>query len=158
MLCEFYISVSLQCNSGSLLIKVFDLFHINTLLLISSISLMYEKIIIIKPCTSRPANSEKYILFQNFTKNENIINSLRNTIINNDINFLLFDEDNFIFFLNEICQYNIMYTTRQIVYINKTLLFMNKNYKENNSYEKILKKNKNKSKIWCEKYNLDTID
>ena len=158
MLCEFYISVCLQCTDGSLLIKVFDLFHINTLILINSVSLMYEKLIIIKPCTSRPANSEKYILFQKFTNNETIIESLRDAIIYNDFEYLLFNEDNFIHFLNDICEYNITYTSRQIIYINKTLSYMNQNNKDNSFYEKILKKNKKKSKIWCEKYNLDTID
>lgn len=77
LLCETYLILRLQKNKGSSVIKFFDLFSINTMKIIYILSLFYKSISFVKPLSSRPANSEKYLLCEDFVED--------NLISHNDI-------------------------------------------------------------------------
>ena len=46
--------------------KIFDIFHKETVLLLSILIRSYKNVYIHKPCISRESNSEKYIICKNF--------------------------------------------------------------------------------------------
>ena len=54
--------LSCQKYGGNLVIKIFDIYTDVTIKLISYLSKFYEDFYITKPYTSRPGNSEKYII------------------------------------------------------------------------------------------------
>jgi cap2 methyltransferase len=63
---QSYIAIKCQHIGGIFILKVFDVFNISTIQLIHMILKMYSSYNIVKPNTSRPANSEKYIIFYGF--------------------------------------------------------------------------------------------
>lgn len=72
---QFYLAVQTQAKGGIFLIKMFDIFETATIQLIEMMSSNYSNFKVVKPNTSRPANSEKYLLFSGFnglTREDNI--------------------------------------------------------------------------------------
>ena len=69
--CEMLYALIMQKEEGSFVLKVFDIFHRNTIEILSILSYFYEKVYIYKPLTSREANSEKYIICINFKLKKN---------------------------------------------------------------------------------------
>ena len=61
----------MQKKGGHFVLKIFDIFEDCTVDILYLLNTFYEKVIIMKPYTSRYANSEKYIICKNF-KYENI--------------------------------------------------------------------------------------
>ena len=82
---EIITTLLIQENGGSMVCKMFDLFTYFSIQLIYLISLLYENVYIIKPVTSRPANSEKYIVACGFKGvSTTFINSMLNELSNWD--------------------------------------------------------------------------
>ena len=68
-------AVCIQKIGGCFVLKCFDCFHKSTAELIFLLSTMYEKVHIVKPNTSRYANSERYLVCINFLcADPNIVN------------------------------------------------------------------------------------
>ena len=65
--CEIVSAFSVLKTGGSFVLKMFDIHTSNTLQLIFLLSNYFDEIILTKPYTSRPANSEKYIVCKGFT-------------------------------------------------------------------------------------------
>lgn len=63
---EIITTLLIQENGGSLICKMFDLFTKFSLQIIYLLNILYDQVNIIKPLTSRPANSEKYIVATGF--------------------------------------------------------------------------------------------
>ena len=61
----------MQKKGGHFVLKIFDIFEVCTIDILYLLNTFYEKVIIMKPYTSRYANSEKYIICKNF-KYDNI--------------------------------------------------------------------------------------
>ena len=59
-------AIIMQKRGGSFVLKIFDIFMQHSIDLIYILSTFYEKVYIIKPQTSRYANSEKYIVCKGF--------------------------------------------------------------------------------------------
>ena len=59
-------AVCMQTHGGSFVLKIFDLFTTPTLDLLALLSSLYDHVSIIKPVTSRYANSEKYVVCTGF--------------------------------------------------------------------------------------------
>jgi len=64
--CEILTALAIQKIGGNFVLKLYDMFTLPTLQLLYILSSFYEQIHITKPVTSRPANSEKYIICMNF--------------------------------------------------------------------------------------------
>jgi len=148
MLCEIYIGLNIQKEGGVFVIKVFDLFDINTINMIALLRLFYDKITIQKPKTSRPANSEKYLICSNYTlKNKALLNNLKSKITHG-----VFSIDEIIPLdlklntLIHIYEYNTQFVNSQIFHINKTLTLLHNNFVKNTNVEKCIE--------WCKKYDI----
>ena len=63
---EIAIALNILEKNGCFIVKIFDMFSLNTIQLIKILSINFEKVFIYKPETSRPANSEKYIVCINY--------------------------------------------------------------------------------------------
>ena len=61
----------MQKQGGHFVLKIFDIFEECTIDILYLLNTFYEKVIVMKPYTSRYANSEKYIICKNF-KYDNI--------------------------------------------------------------------------------------
>ena len=150
-------AIAMQKKNGHFILKIFDIFTKSTVDIIYLLSSMYKQVFIIKPNSSRLANSEKYIVCKYF-KNEN--EELIQQIINNyeklsEINYLssLIKIKHDCYFLNKIEEYNAIFGQMQIENINNTLNLIN--FKNKNDKLDFLKKNNTSKCIqWCEKNNI----
>ncbi len=66
ILSEIFAALELQLHGGQFILKVFDIFTDTSVQLLYLLSLCYEEVYIYKPKTSRPTNSEKYIVCKKF--------------------------------------------------------------------------------------------
>ena len=63
---EIYSALCLQKTDGFFILKVFDIFTTTSVHLLYLLNLVYSEVYIYKPKTSRPTNSEKYIICKYF--------------------------------------------------------------------------------------------
>lgn len=63
-------AIAMQKKDGIFILKIFDIFTQVTIDLLYILSTLYEKCYIVKPYTSRCANSEKYIICKKFKLND----------------------------------------------------------------------------------------
>jgi 23S rRNA U2552 (ribose-2'-O)-methylase RlmE/FtsJ len=64
--CEIVSALLLQKEGGSFVCKFFDTYSKSTVKLLYLLNCCYDKVIITKPITSRPANSERYIVAKGY--------------------------------------------------------------------------------------------
>ena len=157
MFCEIFMALQLQKLGGHFLLKVFDLFSTETITLLACCSIFYETTLFIKPNTSRPANSEKYILFQNFTgmntsEQEKTFADLKQCFMNNTWTSLRCPSS-FYDFLLHVTMYNMYYTTRQLNHL-KITLENSKVLHDNRKKNQIVMENLKICKLWCQKYHV----
>lgn len=161
--CETYCAFNLLAENGTYILKIYDIFSPQTLHIFTLLKTCFQKIYIVKPFTSRPANSEKYLVCCGYSvdKGKEEISSLYNLIKNRkryidicktkraDIDLGL---------LHKIVMYNLYYTSRQIYYIQRTInlidMFQSKNDSGNPVYNDIISFNIAKCKKWCKKYSI----
>ena len=148
----------MQKENGIFILKFFDLFTEASVELVYLLSLCYEKIYIVKPFTSRYANSEKYIVCKKF-KLTNIKNILDKIIenyseINNNKNFFkrILNLEIPYFFLNKLEEYNAIIGQQQIENIISTINLINNS--KDDKLEIIKNNNIQKCIQWCIKYKI----
>ncbi len=66
VVCELYAALRLQRHGGALVLKVYDMHTTASLRLVHLVRSCYFGVRIVKPLTSRPANSEKYLVCTGF--------------------------------------------------------------------------------------------
>lgn len=159
--CEILTALLTQKLGGSFILKIYDIFNETTIKMIHLLKKFYKTIYIIKPLTSRPANSEKYILCIDFFKSADSKKYLE--ILYKKVIFQNDKEDAFkrveleydIF--KKIVLYNSYSIMRQIFYIQNTIDYINffrKSLDSKNIMNRILGEHMRKSKKWCEKYEI----
>lgn len=131
--CEILMALALQKVGGMFIIKMYDLFTLSSLQLLYILSLHYKYVHITKPITSRPANSEKYIVCLDFKgikdttlkkmyKSVEVIQKEANgyfihSLIDNSV-----PQD----IVNFVTKYHYVAISRQIRHINRTLYLADK--------------------------------
>ena len=63
---EILTALMVQKNGGSFILKIYDMFTLPTIQIIAILTQLYDTVYITKPLTSRPANSERYIVCKGF--------------------------------------------------------------------------------------------
>lgn len=142
---EIFIALNIQKLGGNFVCKIFDIFHKETILLLSILIKSYHNVYIHKPYISRDSNSEKYIICKNFKGyNNNIINILCHGFgksLDVPISKTILDE---------IMNINNLYCNNQIIQINKGIHLI-----KNNSLTKFPVENQIELAYkWCIKYNI----
>jgi 23S rRNA U2552 (ribose-2'-O)-methylase RlmE/FtsJ len=156
IICQIGFAAAMQKAGGTFILKVYDTFTRISLDLLFLLSNLYEQVSIIKPNTSRFANSEKYVVCKGF-RNSNTLDivkqfykilQIKEPLIGSFFNFELP-----YLFTNKIEEYNAILGQQQIDTIVSTLYLID----NNNKYDKIehmKKKNIQKCIAWCQKYNI----
>ena len=123
------------------------------------LSCFYEKVYIIKPQTSRYANSEKYIVCKGFifSKIDSfyhlLYNSFKKMISSQDYIERFINIPIPLSFIIRLEEYNAIFGQQQIENIYYTLsLIKNKNKQE--KIDNLIKNNIQKSMLWCIKFNV----
>jgi 23S rRNA U2552 (ribose-2'-O)-methylase RlmE/FtsJ len=149
-------AICMQKKGGVFILKIFDSFYEHTIDIIYILSSFYEKVYIIKPQTSRYANSEKYLVCSNFIMENNAQTYpiFRNAFakmsnMNSDQHIYRFLKIPVCFhFMKKIEEYNLIFGEKQIQNIYFTLnLINNKNKTE--KIDSLIKVNIQKSIKWC---------
>jgi len=159
--CEIVTCMFIQKKGGSFICKIFDTFRDSTLKLLFFLCCFYEEVYLNKPLTSRPANSEKYIIAKKFRGIDinylsNLLNIIRywNVIEKNmnisDIFGGILPE----YFVNSMMKYNKINSKHQISIINNTIEII-KNKKKLSFLNKIIDNQIKQAKEWCKKYEED---
>ena len=148
---------AIQKFGGTFILKIFDIFTEATIDLLYLLSNYYNKIFIIKPNTSRIANSEKYIVCKNFRLKDSKELVMKLSKIYDHFNsekyikrFLNIDIP--YYFINKIEEINAIYGQQQIENINSTLNIIDNN--KTDKLELYRKNNITKCIHWCQKYNI----
>jgi 23S rRNA U2552 (ribose-2'-O)-methylase RlmE/FtsJ len=149
-------AIALQKQGGHFILKIFDIFTQATIDILYILSSLYEKCYIIKPNTSRNANSEKYIVCKVFKASDTteLINKLvaffnfSNTktitrILNINIPYL---------YINKLEDINAILGQQQLENILYTLHLLDNN--KSDKLELIKKNNIQKCIQWCIKNSL----
>ncbi len=155
---EMLMAFNIQKKGGVFVIKVFDLFNPITIKILYMIYRYYDEFNIYKPKTSRPANSEKYIIASGFKGIEKEkLEELQNCLYNWGDNKVHYDFDGICItdeFYKNISQYNIGFVNNQIKYIEETLHYINnKLCKE--EYNNIISNQVNNAVNWVRTHNLE---
>lgn len=157
LFCQIAFAIAMQKKGGCFIIKFFDTFTKLSMEMIYLLTILYENVNIIKPCSSRQANSEKYIVCKKFRLHDSgiILHKIISTFhdINRSEYLVNILNINIPYILScKIEECNAIYGQQQIECIANTLNLIN-----NNKYDKLetLKKNNvQKCKQWCQKYKL----
>ncbi len=162
---ECIIALNILRKNGCFVCKVFDLFSITMVQLMYIMYESFEYIYIYKPETSRPANSEKYLVGMyykdNISEQEklrllNIIeewnNNVQNMEKNDSIMFQNIKVDNN--FIKKLDEYNKYYIDNQIYYLKKTIELAKTSY-DKDVYINIVQNQVANAVKWCTKYNVE---
>jgi len=157
ILCQIAFAIAMQKTGGTFILKVYDTFTRISLDLLFLLYNLYDQMILIKPNTSRFANSEKYVVCKGF-RNVNtleIVKLFHKILATNvtEMNGSLFDFPLPYLFTNKIEEYNAILGQQQIDTIVSTIYLID----NNNKYDKIehmKKKYIQKCITWCQKFNI----
>jgi len=159
---EVCFALMMQKKGGHFILKVFDTFSSSTIELVYLLTYLYEEVIISKPMTSRPANSEKYILCNKFKMVHNI-EEIKNKIceIYTKVqstpytSILRMELPNL--FLNKIREINSIFGQSQVSTILSVLTYITDD-KKNDKLEQLRKSHIHKCVKWCKKNNMEIHD
>jgi 23S rRNA U2552 (ribose-2'-O)-methylase RlmE/FtsJ len=156
-------AITMQKKGGHFILKIFDIFSKLTIDILYILTRIYSEVYITKPFTSRLANSEKYIVCNNFLLDIDESNLFITRFTNEfeklthpDTIVSLLDFEHDYYFLNKIEEINIIMGQKQLENIITTLNIIS----SRNNHDKIdlLKKiNVQKCISWCEKYDIPCI-
>jgi len=154
-------ALMLQKEGGVFVLKIFDCFTRSTIDMLWILSTVYRKMDIIKPCTSRFANSERYVVCRDYRQKEgdkilpeleNILSKLETPPPGMHIQRILKKMPP-VYFLNHIEEMNAVLGQQQMDMIRTTLDFIymkddEKKYRLKNMYFSNLQKCVN----WCKNH------
>ena len=144
---EIFIGLNLQQTNGTFICKLFDMFYYSTIQLLYILYLSYNTVSFHKPYTSRPSNSEKYVVCRGFRGYNKEICNLLCTYFNKSILPIKVPAG----FVDEINKYNEGYIGQQILFINRGIEHIVKKHarSERPTFNQL-----KKSKEWCKRYNI----
>jgi len=155
---EVIYAIIMQKFGGHFVLKVFDIFSKATVDLIYLLSSLYAEVFIIKPNTSRSANSEKYVVCKNFLIEDSteISESFKkefNKICSPCFVKSILTINHDYYFISRIEEINAILGQQQIENIITTINTIT-NKHVNDKIENMKKNNIQKAIHWCEKYNI----
>ena len=154
ILFEVFYGIMLQKSGGTFIIKFYDTFSQISLDIIYLLMHFYTSVIEIKPCSSRYANSEKYIVCKNYRhaglEKDRFI-SIMERLKNNNIESLFTFKIPY-YVTSKFEEYNAIFGQQQLESIVNTLSIISNS--KNDKLETIKKQNIIKCVNWCMKYKL----
>jgi len=165
LFCELVMAFSIQKIGGTQIIKIFDTFTPLTIKLLYLVSTLYNNVYIYKPLTSRPANSEKYIIAKGFKGiDSNYLKSLYSIVAKwedikkNGYSIIdLFKEEIPKTFESAIETFNKEFVKKQISFMKKTLYLID-NKPDVKTYNHIIQSLIQNATEWCNQYDITVND
>lgn len=152
-LCEVVTALTTQKIGGTFVCKLFDMFHRFTVEILYILYNLYDEIIIDKPVTSRPANSEKYVIARGFRGIGIVyLRQLQDIVLHWDDSItciLEYPMDKS--FLNQITVYNKIFNDYQVKNIQYTLDIIDRRI-TGEELEAIRKTQCKNAIQWCNNY------
>jgi hypothetical protein len=152
LMCESLAALSVQKKGGSFILKIFDISTPKMFQLLFLLYNAYDSVYITKPFSSRPANSEKYLVCCGYKAVQKYVDLLRSAIA---LKKTILEVP--ITFHKEIVYYNTHYTIYQTITIMQTLDFID-DCEAGQLNTKIAPKLKSQIECalrWCHKYKLN---
>jgi 23S rRNA U2552 (ribose-2'-O)-methylase RlmE/FtsJ len=158
---EMGFALALQKQGGHFILKVFDTFTKPTVDILFMLCNLYKEVFVSKPCTSRHANSERYIVCKHFRlkTSDTLLPHLRvmfkqlETFPHNCAMTSLLSLEHDSHFLNKIEECNAVVGQQQMETINATIhLILNKGHTE--KLESMKRHNVLKCISWCDKHGI----
>lgn len=156
----------MQKKGGHFVLKIFDCFMQHSIDLLYILSSFYEKIYIVKPQTSRYANSEKYVVckgflfphcdiffpflhraFEKMVSSPNLKN-IEELYIHRFVSVPIS-----YFFLSKLEEYNAIFGQQQIENIHYTISLIENKHKQD-KIDNLIKNNVQKCASWCIRHNV----
>ena len=161
LMAQVFYALIMQKKGGNFILKIFDSFMNHTLDLLYILSSFYECVHIIKPYTSRYANSEKYVVCKGFLyrNNSSFYDILYNAFVKMTTNNRKQNVKRFLniplsyHFIIKMEEYNAIFGQQQLENIHYTISLIESKYKTD-KLEQIVKVNISKCIQWCIKYNI----
>jgi hypothetical protein len=148
---EVLMALRLQKPGGVFILKMYDISMYQTFQLVMILQRNYREINIVKPLTSRPANSEKYIVCGGFLGGENAkadAMALERSYYGHfELEFKVPLST-----LYDILEFNIFFILKQILYIVKTVQYIKHGRRQRDS--KATHQQLQKAIRWCHKYKI----
>ena len=159
--CEIVTGLIILKIGGHMVIKVFDSFNKSSIDILYILHIYFGEVYLVKPCTSRPANNEKYVICKYFKgigdseilKLLDIVRVMKQNNSLTYINRFLTDKipkD----FIDLIYAYNIRIMKSQIYYILKSLIYIETKL-NNADVNDIIKDQSIYAILWCHKYDFN---
>lgn len=164
--CEIVTALSIQKPGGAFVCKVYDTYTEVSISFLYLLHCLYDQVNLTKPFTSRPANSEKYLVCTGFRgiskgllqklyiliKSWEYIDS-KDWCIKQIMNFECIPKQ----FIAKVLIFNTTYFNQQVLNIEKTLKFItyfrnNAEYENSDLYVKTIKRQVYLAYNWCKKY------
>lgn len=147
-------ALKIQTNNGNFVCKFYETYTLNSVKLLSLLLEHYENVFIIKPFTSRPSNSEKYVICQNFN-NKNIDKTIEKLLS------ILDEKGKFIInmfpdyeiksdFRTMITNINVTLSNKQYIMINDIIRFIDGQNYRGEEYQKYRDDQIRANKFWIE--------
>jgi len=158
---EMGFALALQKPGGHFILKVFDTFTKPTVDVLCVLCNLYKEVFVSKPCTSRHANSERYIVCKHFrlASSDALLPHLRimfkqlEDVPQNAAIASLIPLEHDTYFLNKIEECNAIIGQQQMEIINATIhLILNKGHTE--KLESMKRQNMMKCVSWCDKHGI----
>lgn len=163
ILTQVIYAIHLQKRSGIFILKVFDCFYKGTLDIIYFLSCLYESVGIVKPKSSRMANSEKYLICKNF-KYENIdflspklvqiVKIFHKLEVDGCYISSILNIPTQYMFTTRIMEINSILTQQQISTIFKTIKLIENKERKMDKINKLKQTNIQKCIKWCIEHNI----
>lgn len=164
---EVFAGIRLQKQGGHFVLKMFDMFTTTSVHVLYLLSLLYRDVFVYKPQTSRPTNSERYIICKHFTCDEAYLNSILHELRKLSsqlhapkyVSFTLFETipDGFVSTVQEM---NADLIAKQCAFLDKAIKLCNEptfvdNYE--NELGKLIEQRRSVFRQWESSYNLDSF-
>ena len=149
----------MQKKEGTFILKIFDCFLEHTVDLLYILSSFYDKVYLIKPQTSRYANSEKYVVCKGFLFDTNVyyfpflLKAFEKMLSEEDHIHRFLNIPVSYYFINKIEEYNAIFGQQQIENIHYTISLIENLYKQD-KIDNLIKVNIQKCIQWCMKHNI----
>lgn len=154
IMCEVLGALQLQKPGGTFVCKVYDISMYRTFQVLHVLQRNYARVHIVKPHTSRPANSEKYLVCTGF------LGSARDDVAMLEAHVARSAAAQLpiavpLQLMYDMLEFNVFFVTRQIMYIAKTVQAIKKN--DAAQLDDAAREQVRKALKWCHKYRLPVI-
>lgn len=158
---EIITALKIQKNGGTFVLKLFELYTDVSIKLLMILTSFYEESYIYKPFTSRPSNSERYIICRNFTGiDENMLQKLISLLVEMNMNHtngleisnILTGIEIPLQFKSIINMSSIKLSNIQFEYINKMLTFVGSGNYYGDQFHKYLSEQQKANEYWIKTF------